>query len=83
MHEEHIAVQYIPFSRHLHLFPQAILHPHDIISKTVSGATALLDNHITGFNIPSSNSHPHSMSSTSRALPTTPEQHNRPGKSEL
>ena len=63
MHEEHIAVQYYPFSRHLHILPQAILHPHAIISKTVPGATALLD--ITGFNIPSSNSHPHSVSSTS------------------
>ena len=54
MHEEHIAVQYNP---------QAILHQHDIINKTVSGATSLLD--ITGFNIPSSNYHPHSVGSTS------------------
>ena len=33
MHEEHIAVQYNPFFRLLHFFPQAILHPHDIIKK--------------------------------------------------
>ena len=58
MHEKHIAVQYNP---------QAILHPHAIINRTVSGAAALLD--ITGFIIPSCNSHPHSVSSTSWALP--------------
>ena len=54
MHEDRIAMQYNQ---------QAILNPHYIINKTVSGATALLD--ITGFKIPSSNSHPHSVSSTS------------------
>ena len=63
MHEKHIAVQYNPFFRLLHLFSQAILNQHDIINKIVSGATALLD--ITGFNIPSSNYHPHSVSYTS------------------
>ena len=40
VHAEHIAEQNKPALRHMHLLVQPTLQPHEIISKTLSGATS-------------------------------------------